>query len=163
SANKRGWDHRWDEFSLWADKGKMYHNALLKLVDDDTRAFNAIMEAFALPKNTEKEKAERKLAIARATKHAIEVPLKVMELCLASMEVMKAMAQIGNPNSISDACVGAIAARAGLQGAFLNVKINAKDFDDAEFVQQVLNKAKELEKAAIILEADIMSRFEEFV
>jgi len=163
SAHKRGWDHRWDEFSQWAEKGKIYHNALLKLVDEDTRAFNEIMGAFALPKNTETEKAERKLAIARATKHAIEVPLKVMELCLASMEVMKAMAQIGNPNSISDACVGAIAAKAGLRGAFLNVKINAKDFDDAVFVQQVLNKGAEMEKAAIALEADIMSLFEEIV
>lgn len=163
SAHKRGWDHRWDEFSQWSEKGKIYHNALLKLVDEDTRAFNEIMGAFALPKNTETEKIERKLAIARATKNAIEVPLKVMELCLASMEVMKAMAQIGNPNSISDACVGVLAARAGLQGAFLNVKINAKDFDDAVFVQQVLNKGAEMEKTAIALEADIMSRFEEIV
>ena len=124
SAHKRGWDHRWEEFSNWADKGKQYHNELLKMVDEDTRAFNAIMDAFAMPKGTKNEKEARIEAIDRATRYAIEVPLKVMRLCYESMEVMKNMAEIGNPNSITDAGVGALAACAGVKGAFLNVKIN---------------------------------------
>ncbi len=156
SAHKRGWDHRWEEFSNWADKGKQYHNELLKLVDEDTRAFNAIIDAFAMPKNTESEKATRKEAIDRSTRYAIEVPLKVMRLCYDSMEVMKAMAETGNPNSISDAGVGALAACAGVKGAFLNVKINAKDYSNTSFVEKVLNEGAELEEKAIKVEKEII-------
>lgn len=156
SAHKRGWDHRWEEFSQWAEKGKLYHDTLLKMVDEDARAFNSIMEAYALPKITDEDKTVRKQAIEQATRQAIEVPLKVMELCLASMDVMKAMAEIGNPNSVTDAGVGAIAARAGVQGAFLNVKINAKSCDDALYIHTIIAKAKQIEVAAIKMENEIL-------
>ncbi|MFB6319153.1 glutamate formimidoyltransferase [Saccharicrinis sp. FJH54] len=156
SAHKRGWDERWEEFSNWADKGKYYHDELLKLVDEDTNAFNAIMDAFGLPKTTEAEKKSRQKAVDDATRYAIEVPFKVMNLCYKSMEVMKAMAEIGNPNSVSDAGVGALAARAGVRGAYLNVKINAKDFFDKTFVDDILKKADELDRATESLEDEIM-------
>lgn len=157
SSHKRGWDHRWEEFSDWADKGKYYHNELLKLVDEDTRSFNAIMEAFSMPKTTDEEKLMRTKAIAEATKYAIEVPLKVMHLAYQSMEVMKAMAELGNPNSVTDAGVGAIAARAGVQGAFLNVRINAKDYSDKSYVEKLLKEGAEIEQAARLAEEEIMT------
>lgn len=144
SAHKRGWDHRWEEFSDWAEKGKFYHSALLNCVDEDTNAFKQIMAAFALPKITEQEKADRKNAIQAATKNAIEVPLKVMQLAHDSLEVMLAMAEIGNPNSISDAGVGALCARTAVEGAYLNVKINASGFNDVEYLEEVLNRAEKL-------------------
>ncbi len=157
SAHKRGWDDRWEEFSNWAEKGKNYHDALLKCVDEDTVAFNKIMKAFGMPKSSEEEKAERQKAIQMATKNAIEVPLKVMQLAHDSMEVMKAMAEVGNPNSVSDAGVGALCARTAVEGAFLNVKINAADFNHKDFVAETLRKAEDLvasakEKESVILE-----------
>lgn len=156
SAHKRGWDNRWEEFSDWAEKGKYYHVALLNCVDEDTDAFNKIMAAFGLPKSSEQEKAERKNAIQAATKNAIEIPLKVMQLAHDSLEVMKAMAEIGNPNSVSDAGVGALCARTAVEGAYLNVKINAAGFDDIEYLTGVLEAADKLifsakEKEAAIL------------
>lgn len=156
SAHKRGWDDRWAEFSDWAEKGKYYHTALLNCVDEDTNAFNQIMTAFGLPKTSEQEKAVRKNAIQAATKNAIEVPLKVMQLAHDSLEVMKAMVEIGNPNSVSDAGVGALCARTAVEGAYLNVKINASGFEDTAFLKDVLNQAEILlfstkEKAAAIL------------
>ncbi|MCK5839413.1 MAG: glutamate formimidoyltransferase, partial [Bacteroidales bacterium] len=144
SAHKRGWDARWEEFSDWAEKGKYYHDELLKMVDEDTLAFNKIMDAFGLPKKTSDEKTNRNNAIQDATRFAIEVPFRTMELCYESMEVMKAMAEIGNPNSVSDAGVGALAARSGVIGAFLNVKINAAGLDDADFVNQKLTLGEEI-------------------
>lgn len=157
SAHKRGWDHRWEEFSNWAEKGKHYHDKLIKLVDEDTRAFNAIMDAFGLPKGSDEEKAARKQAIDSATKYAIEVPFSVMLLCFQSMEVMKAMAEIGNSNSVTDAGVGALAARAAVSGAFLNVKINAKGYSDQVFASEIIKNGKEIEKAAIELEKKILA------
>lgn len=156
SSHKRGWDERWSEFSDWAEKGKYYHDALLKLVDEDTRAFNKIMAAFGLPKKTETEVAVRRYAIQEATKFATEVPFKVMKLCLEAMSIAKAMAEIGNPNSVSDAGVGALAARAGVQGAFLNVKINASGLDDSKFVEEIIEKGKTIEAKAISLESEIL-------
>lgn len=156
SSHKRGWDDRWEEFSNWAVKGKVYHDQLIKLVDEDTNAFNAIMDAFGLPKKTDEEKAARKKAIDDATRYAIEVPFKVMKLCYESMEVMKAMAEIGNPNSVSDAGVGALAARSGVMGAFLNVKINTSGFSDEAFVEKVLKEGKEIEDKTLALEAEIL-------
>ncbi|NOX46603.1 MAG: glutamate formimidoyltransferase [Chlorobi bacterium] len=144
SSHKRGWDDRWEEFSDWAEKGKHYQDELLKMVDEDTNAFNKIMDAFGLPKKSKEDKAARHKAIQDATKYAIEVPYKVMELCYGSMEVNKAMAEIGNPNSVSDAGVGAIAALAGVKGAYLNVKINTGDLDDKTFVKEILAKAKDI-------------------
>jgi glutamate formiminotransferase/formiminotetrahydrofolate cyclodeaminase len=144
SSHKRGWDDRWEEFSDWAEKGKYYQDELLKMVDEDTNAFNKIMDAFGLPKKTGEDKATRHKAIQDATKYAIEVPYKVMELCYDSMEVNKAMAEFGNQNSVSDAGVGAIAALAGVKGAYLNVKINTGDLDDKAFVEEILSKAKDI-------------------
>lgn len=156
SAHKRGWDDRWEEFSNWADKGKHYLDQLCLMVDEDTLAFNGIMNAFGLPRKTDTEKAAREQAIQDATKYAIEVPLKVMKLCYESMEVMKAMAETGNPNSASDAGVGAIAARSGVLGAFLNIKTNSASCKDKDFVHQVLTLGKEIEQKAIQLEKEIL-------
>ncbi len=156
SSHKRGWDNRCEEFSNWAEKGKHYHDELLKMVDEDTNAFNKIMDAFGLPKKTDEEKAARKQAIQDATKFAIEVPFKVMKLCFGSMEVSKAMAEIGNPNSVSDAGVGALAARSGVKGAFLNVKINAEGLEDKEFVENVLKEGAEIEAKTEAMEAEIL-------
>lgn len=161
SSHKRGWDDRWEEFSDWAVKGKNYHDQLIKMVDEDTNAFNAIMDAFGLPKKTDDEKAARKQAIEDATRYAIEVPFKVMKLCYESMEVMKAMAEIGNPNSVSDAGVGALAARSGVMGAFLNVKINTSGFSDETFVEKVLKEGKEIEDKTLALEAEILKIVED--
>lgn len=156
SAHKRGWDERWEEFSDWAVKGKEYQEELIKLVDEDTEAFNRIMDAFGMSKKTEEDKAARAKAIQEATKYAIEVPFRVMKVCFESMEVMKAMAETGNPNSVSDAGVGAIAACSGVKGAYLNVRINASGLDDKEYVEDVIAKAGELREKALKLEAEIL-------
>jgi glutamate formiminotransferase/formiminotetrahydrofolate cyclodeaminase len=156
SASKKGWEDRWEEFSKWAEKGQAYKKQLLDLVDEDTRSFNAIMNGFALPKGTDEEKAIRKQAIQDATKYAIEVPLKVMEVSLATMEVMKAMVEIGNPNSITDAGVGALCARTAVMGAHMNVKINTGSYDDKTFVADILKKAAAIEEQAVMLEGEIV-------
>jgi glutamate formiminotransferase/formiminotetrahydrofolate cyclodeaminase len=157
SASKKGWEDRWEEFSNWAEKGQQYKKQLLDLVDEDTRSFNAIMNGFSLPKGTDEEKAIRKQAIQDATKYAIEVPLKVMEVSLASMEVMKAMVEIGNPNSITDAGVGALCARTAVLGAHMNVKINTGSYDDKAFVADILKKAASIEEQAVKLEGEIVA------
>ncbi|HEY4876772.1 MAG TPA: glutamate formimidoyltransferase [Puia sp.] len=156
SAHKKGWDERWSAFSAWAEKGQQYKNELLKLVDADTKAFNQIMNAFTLPKSTEEEKKFRTQAIQAATKHAIEVPFSVMQQAHASMEVIKAMAETGNPNSVSDAGVAALCARTAVMGAFMNVRINAKDFADKNIVTDIIAKGKEIEDKAIALEKTIL-------
>lgn len=156
SASKKGWETRWEEFSHWAEKGQHYKNALINLVDEDTNAFNKIMDAFKLPKTTDEEKALRKQAIQDATKYAIEIPFKVMELSLQSMEVIKAMATDGNPNSASDAGVGALCARTAVSGAYLNVRINAGSYEDKNYVNEILKKGNEIEERAIKLEKEIL-------
>ncbi len=156
SAHKRGWDERWEEFSDWAEKGIEYQNELLRLVDEDTNAFNKIMEAFRLPKDSDEEKALRQEAIQEATKFAILTPFKVMETAYDSMQVMKAMAEIGNPNSVTDAAVGALCARTAARGAFLNVKINCGDCVDQQFVSDILEKGQALVDKATELENYIM-------
>ncbi len=160
SAHKRGWDERWDEFSDWAEKGKAIHDKLLKLVDDDTAAFNAIMDAFGLPKNTDQEKKLRSAAIQAATKHAIEVPFEVMKTAYQAMEVIQAMATIGNPNSLSDAGVGALCVRTAVYGAYLNVRINAGGLNDKEFSGEILAEAAEILEKAKAKEAEILSLVE---
>lgn len=157
SSHKKGWDHRWKEFSNWAEKGEQYKSELLKLVDADTAAFNAIMEAFALPKTTTEEKVKRTDAIQQATKYAIEIPFKVMEAAYASMKVIKAMVTDGNPNSVTDAGVGALCARAAVMGAFMNVKINAAGYNDKTFTAAVLTKGKIIEDNTIALETEILA------
>jgi glutamate formiminotransferase / formiminotetrahydrofolate cyclodeaminase len=156
SSHKRGWDDRWEEFSNWADKGKYYHDMLLKMVDEDTIAFNKIMDGFSLPKKTDEEKALRTAAIQDATKYAIEVPFNTMKLAYESMEVIKAMVEIGNPNSVTDAGVGALAARSAVIGAFLNVKINASGLNDKSYVDKVLADGEEIQKKAMALENTIL-------
>ena len=156
SSHTRGWDERWEEFSDWAEKGKAFQIQLMKLVDEDTNAFNKIMDAFSLPKKTEEEKAIRKQAVQEATRFATEVPFKTMQLCYECMSVAKAMAEIGNPNSVTDAGVGALAARAGVVGAFLNVKINASGLDDKAYAEKIIREGENVVEKAGQLEAEIL-------
>jgi glutamate formiminotransferase/formiminotetrahydrofolate cyclodeaminase len=156
SAHKRGWDDRWEEFSTWAEKAMAYQRTLLDLVDEDTNAFNKIMDAFRLPKDTEASKTIRHNAIQAATQYAILTPFKVMETAYNSMEVMKAMAEFGNPNSVTDAGVGALCARTAVIGAFLNVKVNCGDCEDKTFVADVLERGQQLVVDACALEDEIM-------
>ncbi|OQY93203.1 MAG: glutamate formimidoyltransferase [Sphingobacteriales bacterium UTBCD1] len=156
SSHKKGWDDRWEEFSNWAEKGQQYKDEMIRLVDQDTEAFNKIMEAFAFPKATEDEKRTRKEKIQSATKTAIEIPYKVMQTAYASMEVIKEMAEKGNPNSVSDAGVAALCARSAAMGAFLNVRINTAGYEDKKFVADVISKGEELELKVIALENEIL-------
>lgn len=163
SAHKPGWDARWKEFADVAERGKQYMDQLLKMVDEDTNAFNRIMDALALPKKSEEDKAKRKKALQDATKYATEVPFKTMELCYKSMEVMREMAEKGNPNSVSDAGVGAIAARGGVYGAYLNVCINAKGIEDEAFAKDITTKAKIMLDEAIKMESLVLEKVAEVI
>jgi glutamate formiminotransferase/formiminotetrahydrofolate cyclodeaminase len=156
SSHKKGWDNRWEEFSDWAEKAQLYKDELISLVDLDTTAFNRIMESFSLPKSTDEEKAARDKAIQDATRYAIEIPFKVMQAALKSMEVIKAMVEIGNPNSVTDAGVAALCARTAVLGAFMNVKINASGYKDKDFVVDIIYRGNEVERKAIALEAEII-------
>lgn len=157
SAHKPGWDARWEEFSNWAEKGKEYHTKLVHLVDEDTNAFNKIMDAVRMPKGNDEEIAARNEAMEEATKFATMVPFQTMELCLGCMDVAKAMAEIGNPNSVTDAGVGALAARSGVLGAFMNVKINAKDLQDKAWAADIIAKGQAIADKAIALENEIVA------
>ncbi len=157
SAHKRGWDDRWEEFSQWAERGEKLRNELLFLVDEDTRAFDRIMAAMGLPKGSDEEKAARKSAITEATKGAINTPLRTMQVCVESMDLMKAMANIGLPASVSDAGVGALCARTGAIGGYLNVRINCAGLDDAAFKEKVLKEAEALKAKAEALETEVMA------
>ncbi len=161
SSHKRGWDDRWEEFSNWAEKGQNLKNQLLRLVDEDTKAFNKIMDAFGLPKGSEDEKKARSKAIQEATKYAIEIPFQVMKLSLASMEIIQAMAEKGNPNSVTDAGVGALCARTAVMGAFMNVKINAAGYADKDYVATILSQGNAIQEKAIALEKVIVALVEE--
>ena len=156
SAHKKGWEDRWEEFSNWADKGKICQDELLRLVDMDTQAFNAIMDAFGLPQKDEADKLKRTETIQRATRNAMEIPFRVMQVSYESMEVLMAMAKTGNPNSVSDAGVGALAARSAVLGAALNVRINAVSLNDKEYTNQLLKKVTLLEQLVIELESRIL-------
>ncbi|MEQ1823622.1 MAG: glutamate formimidoyltransferase [Fimbriimonadaceae bacterium] len=156
SSHKRGWDDRWEEFSYWAEKGKEAHDRLLFLIDEDTRAFNALMSAFGLPKGNEEEKAARSEAIQVATKYAMQIPLEVMRTAHGSFQTIKAMANEGNPNSVSDAGVAALCARSAVIGAYLNVKINAGGIKDKEFVAEIMNEAEALAASAQLLESEVL-------
>ena len=156
SAVKKGWEKDWNKFSQHAEDGQALKDTLLQLVDEDTSSFNAIMEAFRLPKTSTSEKAARKKAIQDATKYAIEVPFKVMEISLKSFGLIKTMASSGNPNSVTDAGVGALCARAAVRGAFLNVQINCSGLTDEKYVANVLKKGKRICQQAEKLEKEIM-------
>lgn len=144
SAHKRGWDDQWETFSEVAERGQKLKDTLLNLVDEDTRAFNRIMDAFALPKKTDEEKKIRNEAIQQASKVAMEIPFKVMETSYRSVEIMRAMAENGNPNSVSDAGVGALCALTAVEGAFLNVKINASGIHDKAFTRELIARGEEI-------------------
>lgn len=156
SSHKRGWDDRWEEFSDWAEKGQKIKDELLFLVDEDTRAFNQIMDAFSLPKKSDNEKHMRHQAIQEASKYAMQVPLRVMKVSLDSMELIEAMAKEGNPNSVSDAGVGALCARSAVMGAFLNVKINASGVEDKEITSEMMERAIGMQKDAQFREVRIL-------
>ncbi len=160
SAHKRGWDQRWEEFSGWAVRGQQFKEQLLALVDEDTRAFNQIIESFRMPKSSDEEKAARQLAIDAATRNAIEVPFRVMQVSLESMNVVRAMAEIGNPASASDAGVGALCARAAIRGAYLNVRINTADLNDTEYVNEKLDAGRQMVDQADQLELEILQLVE---
>jgi glutamate formiminotransferase/formiminotetrahydrofolate cyclodeaminase len=157
SSHKRGWDERWREFSDWAVKGKESYVRLLALIDEDTRAFKRVMDAFGLPKGTPEEKAERTRAIQAATLRAAEVPLEVMKTTLASMEVIRSMAESGNPSSVSDAGVAALCARSAVMGAHLNVKINCSSLNDATVATRLRAEAAEIERVALEAEREILA------
>jgi glutamate formiminotransferase/formiminotetrahydrofolate cyclodeaminase len=157
SSHKAGWDSRWKEFSDHAETGMAIQKDLLLLVDEDTAAFNRVMEALGMPKDSDQEKALRIKAIQEATRYATEVPLQVMKRTCDAFELIKAMAVNGNPNSVSDAGVGALCARSAVMGAFLNVKINAAGLEDREFAGRILAEGRELEALAIRHEEEILA------
>ncbi len=148
SAHKRGWDARWAEFSEWAERGQQIKDELLRLVDEDTRAFNRVMAALALPKGTPAEQGSRKAAIASANQGATAVPLRVMKVACQAFPLLEAMAERGNPASASDAGVGALAARAAVRGAWLNVRINLPGLADPALAAQMLEEGNRLVRQA---------------
>lgn len=156
SSHKAGWDERWEEFSDYAERGQELVSRLLALVDEDTEAFNRIMAVFAMPKTTAEEKAARSAALQSATLYATEVPLKTMKAAYECFEIVKAMAETGNPNSVSDAGVGALAARSAVLGAELNVKINAAGLKDRETAERLISEANEIACKAVAQEAEIL-------
>ena len=156
SAHKRGWDDRWKEFSDWAEKGQAIMKELVSLVDEDTAAFDKIMAAFGLPKGTDEEKAAREQAIEAATLYASQVPLRTMKASFKVFEVARAMATEGNPNSVSDAGVGALAARSAVLGACLNVKINAVGLADKVKAEELIAEAEEIATKAVKEETEIL-------
>ena len=157
SAHKRGWDERWEEFSQWAERGQRLKDELLRLVDADTRAFDQVMTALAMPKATDTEKAARAAALERANLGALEVPWQVMQVVSGTFDLLEAMARDGNPASASDAGVGALCARAAIRGAWLNVLTNAGGIKDRETVERILAEGRTLEQAAAAREAEILS------
>ena len=156
SSHKAGWDERWEEFSDYAERGQELVSRLLALVDEDTEAFNRIMAVFAMPKTTAEEKAARSAALQSATLYATEVPLKTMKAAYECFDIVKAMAETGNPNSVSDAGVGALAARSAVLGAELNVKINAAGLKDSQRAERLISEANEIARKAVAQEAEIL-------
>lgn len=163
SAHKPGWDDRWEEFSRWADKGVELETELLHLVDEDTEAFNRIMAAFGMPKSTDEDKRLRSEAIQKATLFAAQVPLETMKASFKAFEICKAMAETGNPNSVSDVGVGALAARAAVLGAGLNVKINASSLKDKAQAEALINEANNLMAEADKAEREVMEIVEKLI
>lgn len=160
SSHKQGWDDRWEEFSDWAEKGKSLYVELLRLIDEDTEAFNRVMEAFGLPRETRADQERRQQAIEDATKGAMEVPFRILQKAYESMAVMKAMAETGNPASVSDAGVGALCARLAVRGALLNVKTNASTLADKEFARDMVERGSQIEQQARALEQEILELVE---
>ena len=163
SSHKPGWDDRWEEFSKHAVVGQKIKDELLWLVDEDTQSFNKIMNAFGLPKGTDEEKAIRRQAIEEATKYATEIPFKTVQRSFDVFALCEAMVETGNPNSVTDAGVGALCAKAAVTGAYFNVRINAATLQDKEFAADIVKKAYEYVEKAAALEAKIVKRVEEII
>jgi glutamate formiminotransferase / formiminotetrahydrofolate cyclodeaminase len=161
SSHKPGWDAKWEYFSQWAEKGQDVMSELLHLVDEDTDSFNKIMDALGMPKSSDEQKAVRSAALQEATLYATEVPLKTMKAAFKVFEIVKAMAQDGNPNSVSDAGVGALAARAAVRGAFLNVRINAAGLKDRQKAEALLAEASSIAEGALKSEEEILKIVDE--
>jgi glutamate formiminotransferase/formiminotetrahydrofolate cyclodeaminase len=157
SSHKRGWDDRWEEYSGWAERGMQIQKRLLSLVDEDTEAFNRILEAFSLPKKTEAEKKAREEAVEAATRHAILVPFTVMETAFSAFDLVTEMVNKGNPSSVTDAAVGALAIRASIRGAYMNVRINSRDLKDKNFVSDILEKSRKLDLESERKEEEIVN------
>ena len=156
SSHKRGWDDRWEEFSDWAERGKACHDEMLRLIDADTNAFNKIVAAWGMPSSSEVEKAAKNQAVQAATKEAIRVPFRMMEVALESMAVARAMAETGLKASVSDAGVAVLCARSAVMGAFLNVKINAPQLEDKAWANEILDKGRAIEKEAVAMEKKVL-------
>tara|TARA_R110001583_G_scaffold76567_2_gene209344 strand:- start:594 stop:2282 length:1689 start_codon:yes stop_codon:yes gene_type:complete len=156
SSHKAGWDDKWEFYSDWAVKGQTYKNKLLLLVDEDTNAFNKIIEGFRLPKSSNEEIEIRKETIENATKYATEIPFEVMQTAYNSMEVMQAMLTEGMQSSLSDAAVGILCARTAVVGAYFNVRINAKDIKDRDFADEIINKATTIYTKTILIEKEVI-------
>ncbi|MBL7765646.1 MAG: glutamate formimidoyltransferase [Chitinophagaceae bacterium] len=157
SSHKKGWDDQWEYFSQWAEKGQQLKDKLLALVDEDTRAFNKIMEAFGLPKSSEEEKAARSKAIQDATLYATEIPFQTMKVALGAYDLVKEMTIKGNPNSVSDAGVGALCIRTAIYGAYLNVRINASGLKDKAIAEKYIAEATTMQQSSIALEAEVLA------
>ena len=157
SSHKAGWDDRWEFFSDWADNGMAVMNELLYLVDEDTAAFNKIMDVFGMPKGTDEEKAARAEAMEAATLYATQVPLRTMKAAYKAFDVVRAMAEEGNPNSVTDAGVGALAARSAVMGACLNVKINAAGLKERAVADALVKEAEDIQALAQKAEAEILA------
>lgn len=158
SAHKRGWDERWREFSDWAVRGKIIQEKLLRFVDEDTDAFNEILKAYRMPKNSEEEIGIRLKTIKSATREATLIPFRVMETAFLGYELVDEMVEKGNPESVTDAAVGALAIRACIRGAFLNIKVNASGIDDKNFVNDLIERGREIENKALNEEAKILEK-----
>jgi glutamate formiminotransferase/formiminotetrahydrofolate cyclodeaminase len=163
SSHKPGWDERWEEFSDFAVQGQKLKEELLWLVDEDTHAFNLIMNAMGLPKGTEEEKVARKKAMEEATKYAIEIPFRTVQRAYEVFDLCEAMIERGNPNSVTDAGVGVLCAKAAVIGAYLNVRINAAGLSDKLFANEMVEKAKGFVEKAIEKEAALLKRVEEVI
>ncbi len=157
SSHKAGWDDQWEVFGNWAEKGQLLKDELLFLVDEDTRAFNRIMDAFGLPKGTDEEKSARSAAIQDATKYAIEIPFRTMKTAFESFDLIEAMVEKGNPNSVTDAGVGALCVRSAIMGAYLNVKVNASGLKDKVFLEKLMKEADEIVSATSERESKILA------
>ncbi|MDG1675208.1 MAG: glutamate formimidoyltransferase, partial [Flavobacteriales bacterium] len=157
SANKRGWDDRWEEFSAHAEQGLDFQNQLLRLVDADTQAFDAIMSAYGMPKATEAQQAKRHRAIQDATRNAIDIPMHVAQLAHDALDLAADMAKDGNPNSVTDAGVGAMCLRTAVLGAVLNARINCGDLEDADYVAHIQSRCAKLVESATRQESEILA------
>ena len=161
SSHKAGWDDKWEYYSNWAVKGQEYKSKLMYLVDEDTNAFNKIIDGFRMPKSTDEEKEARIKAIEEATKYATEIPFQVMETACQSLEVMQAMIKDGLQSSLSDAGVGVLCARTAVLGAYFNVRINAKDIKDRNFADSILSKAAKIYESTLKIEGETIAYIDE--